>query len=199
MFERIVLASNNPGKIKEIQAIVRQYRIIPQSEFGVSEIEETGGTFVENAIIKARNAAFLSHLPAIADDSGIEVDALNGAPGVRSARFAGPGASDRQNLEQLLEQMETVADDQRSARFRCVIVLMRHARDPCPIIAEGAWEGAILRNPRGRNGFGYDPVFWVPELGRSSAELSPEQKNRISHRAVALRKLAERLPEIGKP
>jgi XTP/dITP diphosphohydrolase len=196
MSERIVLASNNAGKIREIQAILPQYQIIPQQEFNVPAVEETGETFVENAIIKARHAARHSHLPAIADDSGIEVDALDGEPGVRSARYAGYGANDQQNLDLLLKAMEPIADGRRSARFRCVVVYMRHAGDPCPIIAEGAWEGEILHSPRGAYGFGYDPIFWIPELNCSSAELFPEQKNRISHRATALNKLAGLLSEI---
>lgn len=194
MPDRIILASANPGKIREIQAIFKQYQIVPQSDFNVPDIEETGTTFVENAIIKARNAASFSKLPAIADDSGIEVDALSGAPGVYSARYAGPGANDQENLDKLLDCMKNVTDEQRSARFRCVIVYMRNAEDPCPIIAEGAWEGTILRAPRGINGFGYDPIFRVQNLDCTSAELSPEQKNLISHRAVALNKMAELLP-----
>ncbi|MCI0654636.1 MAG: RdgB/HAM1 family non-canonical purine NTP pyrophosphatase [Methylococcaceae bacterium] len=198
MAERIVLASNNAGKIKEIQAILEQIRIIPQAKFGVPEIEESGGTFVENAIIKARNAARISKLPAIADDSGIEVDALNGAPGVRSARYAGPVADDRQNLDKLLNRMKAVEDDRRGARFLCVIVYMRHEADPCPLIAEGAWQGRILHEPRGTNGFGYDPVFWVPDFECSSAQLSPQQKNRISHRAIALHKLASLLAGLPR-
>lgn len=198
MDERIVLASNNPGKIKEIQAIIRHYRIVPQSGFNVAGIEESATTFVENAIIKARNAARTSNLPAIADDSGIEVDALNGEPGIRSARYAGQGADDRQNLDKLLDRMKAVEHDRRSARFRCVLVYMRHAEDPCPLIAEGAWEGGILHQPRGTNGFGYDPIFWVPDFQCSSAQLSPEQKNRISHRAIALRKLADLLAEVHR-
>ncbi len=198
MAERIVLASNNAGKIKEIQAILEQIRIIPQAKFGVPEIEESGGTFVENAIIKARNAARISKLPAIADDSGIEVDALNGAPGVRSARYAGPVADDRQNLDKLLNRMKAVEDDRRGARFLCVIVYMRHEADPCPLIAEGAWQGRILHEPRGTNGFGYDPMFWVPDFECSSAQLSPQQKNRISHRAIALHKLASLLAGLPR-
>lgn len=193
MPNRIVLASGNPGKIREIQSILGPYRIVPQSDFDVPDIEETGTTFVENAIIKARNAAKHSGLPAIADDSGIEVDALNGAPGVRSARYSGPAADDQQNLDKLLQEMISVVDNHRNARFRCVIVYMRHAEDPCPIITEGTWEGTILRQRRGINGFGYDPIFLLPELGCTSAELAPDQKNRLSHRAQALNTLAEQL------
>ena len=193
MPNRIVLATGNPGKIREIQSILEPYLIVPQSDFDVPTVEETGTTFVENAIIKARNAARHSGLPAIADDSGIEVDALNGAPGVHSARYSGPAADDQQNLDKLLQEMISVVDDRRNARFRCVIVYMRHAEDPCPIITEGTWEGAILRQSRGTNGFGYDPVFLLPELGCTSAELAPDQKNRLSHRAQALNTLAEQL------
>lgn len=197
MTARIVLASSNPGKIREIQALLPQFRIIPQCDFKVPEVEEIGLTFVENAIIKARNAARLANLPAIADDSGIEVDALNGAPGIRSARYAGEAASDLDNLNKLLGCMQTVPDERRGARFRCVIVLLRHAEDPCPIIAEGAWEGILLRQARGTNGFGYDPIFWLPELECSSAELAPERKNQISHRASALRKMAASLSALN--
>lgn len=187
--QKIVLASGNPGKIKEIQAILSGHPIVPQSEYNVVEAEETASTFVENAIIKARNAAFYSKLPAISDDSGLVVDALKGAPGVISARFAGIGSTDRQNLDKLLQNLEGVAEEQRSARFICVIVLMLHADDPFPIIAEGVWEGRILTHPVGENGFGYDPVFWVPEYQCASAELPAEVKNSISHRGQALKHL----------
>ncbi len=186
MPNRIVLASGNTAKIKEIQAILDDYVIVPQSEFDVPEAEETGLTFVENAIIKARNAASFSGLSAIADDSGIEVDALGGRPGVFSARYAGFGASDQQNLDKLLVELENIPIEQRSARFRCVIVFLQHQNDPCPVIAEGAWEGVILNEAKGQNGFGYDPVFYVPEEGCSSAELSPDVKNSLSHRGKAL-------------
>ncbi|MGR9107347.1 MAG: RdgB/HAM1 family non-canonical purine NTP pyrophosphatase [Gammaproteobacteria bacterium] len=195
MSEQIVLASGNAGKIREIQAIFTRARIIPQAEFEVPLVEETGGTFVENAILKARNAARHCGLAAIADDSGIEVDALNGAPGVHSARFAGPGADDQENLDLLLERMKGIPDDRRAARFRCLIVYLRHAEDPSPMIAEGSWEGRLLHEARGNHGFGYDPVFWVPGFDCSSAELLPALKNRISHRAIALAKLADLLNE----
>lgn len=190
MTEKIVLASNNPGKIREIRAIFNERLIVPQSELAIPEANETGLTFVENAIIKARNATCCSGLPAIADDSGLEVDALCGAPGVYSARYAGAGASDQRNLEKLLEEMTDIPDHQRTARFRCIIVYLRHDLDPCPLIAQGSWEGVILRKPRGSEGFGYDPVFLVLEEGCASAELRPERKNRLSHRGKALRKLA---------
>ena len=193
--ERIVLASNNAGKVREINQLLaeRQIEILPQSRFAVPEIEETGLSFVENAILKARNAAAHSGLPAIADDSGIEVDALLGAPGIYSARFAGVGASDQENLDKLLQEIAQVADADRGARFQCLMVYMRHARDPTPLICQGTWEGRILHTPRGDNGFGYDPIFFVPGEDRSAAELPPEIKNRLSHRGQALQKLLAEL------
>lgn len=186
----IVLASGNAGKIREIQAILQNDRILPQSQFNVVEPEETGSTFVENAIIKARNAARHCNLPAIADDSGLVVDALHGAPGVISARYAGVGASDQANLDKVLRELEGVADQQRTARFICVLVYLRHADDPTPIIAQGVWEGRILQRAIGENGFGYDPIFWVEQHQCSSAQLAPEQKNALSHRGQALRELS---------
>ena len=189
----IVLASGNAGKIREIQAILQNDKILPQSQFNVVEAEETGSTFVENAIIKARNAALHCGLPAIADDSGLVVDALAGAPGVISARYAGVGASDRDNLDKLLCDMDAVADAERSARFICVMVFLRHAEDPIPVIAQGVWEGRILRHPVGENGFGYDPIFWVEQYQCSSAQLAPELKNALSHRGQALRQLGQQL------
>jgi XTP/dITP diphosphohydrolase len=189
----IVLASGNAGKIREIQAILQNDNILPQSQFNVVEPEETGSTFVENAIIKARNASQHCHLPAIADDSGLVVDALQGAPGVISARYAGVGASDQDNLQKLLRDMQGVPDEQRSARFICVMVYLRHADDPTPIIAQGVWEGRIMQAPAGDNGFGYDPIFWVDDYQCASAQLSPDIKNQLSHRGQALRILAEHL------
>jgi XTP/dITP diphosphohydrolase len=189
----IVLASGNAGKIREIQAILQNDKILPQSQFNVVEPEETGSTFVENAIIKARNAAQHCQLPAIADDSGLVVDALKGAPGVISARYAGVGASDQANLEKLLREMQGVPVEQRSARFICVMVYLRHATDPTPIIAQGVWEGRIMQSPAGENGFGYDPIFWVDDYQCASAQLSPDIKNQLSHRGQALRILAEHL------
>jgi XTP/dITP diphosphohydrolase len=187
----IVLASNNPGKVREFNQLLARstFEVAPQSEFGVPDIEETGLTFVENAILKARNAARHTGAPAIADDSGLEVDALNGAPGIYSARYAGRGATDRDNLDKLLEELSEVDDGQRTARFQCLMVYMRHAQDPTPRIFQGTWEGRILRKPRGSGGFGYDPVFLVPALNCASAELPPEVKNRLSHRGQALRRL----------
>jgi XTP/dITP diphosphohydrolase len=188
---QIVLASSNPGKIREIQAILSEHPIVAQSAFNVVDAEETGSTFVENAIIKARNAALHCRLPAIADDSGLVVDALNGAPGVISARYAGIGASDQDNLEKLLRELEGIPDELRTARFICVMVFMEHAQDPCPVIAQGVWEGRILRQAVGENGFGYDPVFWVPSHHCSSAELTPADKNSLSHRGQALAALTQ--------
>ena len=195
MSRRIVLATSNPGKVKEINRLLNntELEVVPQSEVGVADIEETGLTFVENAILKARNAAACSGLPAIADDSGLEVDALEGAPGIYSARYAGANASDQDNLQQLLRDLATVPDGQRSARFQCLMVYLRHARDPVPLIFQGTWEGSILPAPRGENGFGYDPVFYVPEQRCSSAELAAEVKNNLSHRGQALRKLVAAL------
>ena len=189
--QKIVLASGNKGKIKEIQALLKDYTIVTQQEFNIQEAEETGSTFVENAIIKARNASVHSNLPAIADDSGLIVDALNGAPGVISARFAGPQANDQENLQKLLKDMEGIPEAQRTARFICVIVLMRHANDPFPIITQASWEGIILPKAQGVNGFGYDPVFWVPTENCSSAELPASRKNQLSHRGQALRELSD--------
>ena len=193
--KRIVLASGNPGKVREINQLLSgsDYEVVPQSAFEVPEAEETGLTFVENALLKARNAARHSGLPAIADDSGIEVDALRGAPGIRSARYAGEGATDEANLQKLLADLEGVPEAERTARFQCVMVYLRRPEDPVPLIVQGTWEGRILTEPRGAGGFGYDPVFYVPEHGCSAAELTPEQKNAISHRGQALCKLVRAL------
>ncbi len=186
MTKKVVLASGNAGKLREFFRILGNagFDIVAQSEFNVVDVPETGLTFVENAIIKARNAAQQTGLPALADDSGIEVDALNGRPGIYSARYSGKG-DDANNLK-LLEEMQNVPDDQRSARFRCCIVYMRHAEDPSPLIADASWEGMIMREMSGANGFGYDPLFFVPTHGTSSAELDPDEKNSISHRGKAL-------------
>lgn len=193
--QKIVLASGNQGKIKEIQAIL-SHPIIPQSQFNIEEADETGSTFVENAIIKARNAALHSGLPAIADDSGLVVDALKGAPGVISARYAGSQASDQENLLKLLQELQGVPAEQRSARFVCVMVFLHNANDPLPVIAQGIWEGQILNKAVGKNGFGYDPVFWVPTHQKASAELPPEIKNSISHRRIALTKLTDAMNKM---
>ena len=194
---KLVIASGNPGKLRELSALLEPlgYELHAQSEFDVPEAEETGTTFVENAIIKARNAAAHTGLPAIADDSGIEVDALDGAPGVYSARFSGPGADDASNNALLVEKLRNVPEQQRGARYRAVLVYMRHAADPSPIICEGSWEGRIILEPRGDNGFGYDPHFWLDSHGCTSAELDPAEKNRLSHRGQALREMVERLQQ----
>lgn len=195
---KIVLATGNKGKLRELSALLAPsgLTIIPQSDFGVPEADETGLSFVENAILKARNAAAHTGLPAIADDSGIEVDALNGAPGIYSARYAGPGAGAEANIAKLITAMEEVPDTDRGARFRCVMVYLRHADDPSPVIAEGSWEGRILHKPRGAGGFGYDPVFFVPTHDCSAAELDAAEKNRISHRGQALCALQARLKAL---
>ncbi|MCG3202576.1 MAG: dITP/XTP pyrophosphatase [Gammaproteobacteria bacterium] len=192
---RVVLASGNRGKVREIQAMLADMAltVLPQSDFNVPTAAETGLTFVENAILKARNAARHTGLPAIADDSGIEVRALNGGPGVHSAVYAGEGASDKDNLEKLLEACEAVPEGERAARFVCVMVYMRHAGDATPLIAQGAWPGELLRVASGGGGFGYDPIFFVPGRGCSSAQLTPEVKNRLSHRGQALRALVAQL------
>jgi len=197
--KRLVLASGNPGKLKELSALLVDlgYELHAQSEFDVSEVAETGTTFVENAIIKARHAAAHTGLPALADDSGIEVDALDGAPGVYSARFSGPTASDSANNALLVEKLRDVPSRQRSARYRAVIVLMRHAADPSPLICEGSWEGIIQLEPAGDGGFGYDPYFFLPDRGCTSAQLSAAEKNRLSHRGKALAALKRKLVEQG--
>ncbi len=195
MNKTLVLASQNPGKVREINQMLEalHFKVVPQSDFNVPEVEETGLTFVENAILKARNAAHHAKLPAIADDSGLEVDALHGAPGIYSARYAGPDANDQQNLQKLLADLADVPETKRSARFQCLMVYLRDEFDPTPIICQGTWEGRILFEPRGTHGFGYDPIFYVPTHDRASAELPPEVKNQLSHRGQALRKLAAAL------
>jgi XTP/dITP diphosphohydrolase len=187
----IVLASSNLGKVREFSQILNTFEveIIPQSQFEVPTVEETGLSFVENALIKARHASQYTGLPALADDSGIEVDALQGDPGIYSARFAGPNASDEENNVLLLAKLKGVPDAQRLARYHCIIVYMRYAHDSMPIVCSGTWEGSILHEPRGQYGFGYDPLFYVPTHHCSAAELSPEVKNQLSHRGQALRAL----------
>lgn len=195
MSQRLVIASNNPGKIAELTELLAPLGLAPvaQGELGVGEAEEPAVTFVENAILKARHAARETGLPALADDSGIAVDALGGRPGVRSARFAGDSASDQDNVDALLEALKGVPDDQRGAQFHCVLVYLRHADDPTPIICHGRWPGEVLRAPRGDGGFGYDPVFWVPERQCTAAELSRADKGRIGHRGRALAQLIDHL------
>ena len=193
--KQLVLASGNPGKLRELSAILDDlgYQLHAQAEFDVPEVPETGTTFVENAIIKARHAAALTGLPALADDSGIEVDALDGAPGVYSARFAGADADDAANNALLVDKLRDVPPAERNARYRAVIVFMRHAGDPSPLICEGSWEGMIQLEPIGSGGFGYDPYFFLPEQGCTSAQLSASEKNRLSHRGAALQELKRKL------
>ncbi|KKC99869.1 XTP/dITP diphosphatase [Photobacterium halotolerans] len=188
---KLVLATGNQGKVSEMANLLADFgfEVIAQTDLNVSDVAETGTTFIENAIIKARHAARETGLPAIADDSGLEVDALKGAPGIYSARYAGAGASDQANLEKLLDAMKDVPEAERTARFHCVLVMMRHADDPTPLVCHGKWEGRILRQARGENGFGYDPIFWVPEADCASAELSSEHKKQLSHRGKALQHL----------
>lgn len=195
----VVLATSNKGKLREFAELLSGvgFKVRAQSEFGMLEAAETAPTFVENALIKARHAARLTGLPALADDSGLEVDFLHGAPGVWSARYAGQGAGDRENLDKLLAALSGVPPEKRRARFVCLIVYLRHADDPTPVISQGVWEGTILAEPRGVNGFGYDPVFQVPELDMTAAELAAEVKNRLSHRGKALHGLLTRLRGEG--
>ena len=192
---KVVLASSNPGKLAELNALLQPggLQVVSQDALGVEPPEETGLTFLENALIKARAACAATGLPALADDSGVVVDALGGAPGVHSARYAGDGASDADNVARLLDALEDVAAPERTAAFVCAIVYLRHARDPCPLVCEGVWEGRILDVARGAGGFGYDPVFFVASLGRTAAELSRAEKNAVSHRGQALVKLLDRL------
>tara|TARA_Y100000815_G_scaffold190674_1_gene174104 strand:- start:7915 stop:8514 length:600 start_codon:yes stop_codon:yes gene_type:complete len=195
--DTLVLASGNQKKLDEMRAILEPLalKVVPQSDFQVPEAEETGLTFVENAILKARNAAAHTGLPAIADDSGLEVDALNGAPGIYSARFSGADASDAKNNALLIDMLGDLPDAPRTARYLAVLVLMRHPDDPTPLICQGTWEGEILLAPRGNGGFGYDPHFLIPELGVTAAEMEPAEKNRISHRGRALKALMDALRE----
>lgn len=197
MSRRVVLASGNRGKVAELSALLEPagLTVEPQSDHGVPEAEEPHPTFVENALAKARNAARHTGLAAIADDSGLEVDALDGAPGVRSARYAGPDGDDAANNARLLGELAGVPEERRTARFVCVLVYLAHAEDPTPVIAQGFWEGRILEAPRGDGGFGYDPLFWVPDRGCTSAELGATEKNRISHRGRALAALQAALAD----
>lgn len=193
--KKIVLASSNKGKVREFAQLLAPLalEVVPQSEFDVPDIEETGLSFVENAILKARNAAQHTGLPAIADDSGLEVDALNGAPGIYSARYAGTGASDSDNLEKLLTELNRLGEVPRTARFQCLMVYVRHALDPTPLICQGTWEGVITESPQGENGFGYDPVFYVISDKCTAAQLPAERKNALSHRGQALQCLLDKL------
>ena len=193
MMKKLVIASNNPGKLREFQFLLQPLgiEVLTQAQLGIDEAEEPHHTFIENALAKARHVSRLSGLPALADDSGICVSALDGAPGVLSARYAGAPKSDERNNEKLLREMQDIAD--RRAHYYCVLVLLRHADDPQPLIAEGEWQGEIALQPSGDGGFGYDPLFWLAEFGKTSAQLERKQKHAISHRGKALRVLLEKL------
>lgn len=194
--DKLVLATGNQGKVRELAHMLAGVgvEVLPQSEFDVPDVPETGTTFVENAIIKARHAARITGLPAIADDSGLAVDALGGAPGIYSARFAGEDATDSDNIDKLLSEMK--GQSQRQARFICCLVFMRHADDPLPLICLGEWHGQITESRQGEQGFGYDPVFFVPELNKTAAELSKDEKGSISHRGQALKLLTTELERL---
>jgi XTP/dITP diphosphohydrolase len=195
--KRLVVATGNPGKLAEIEALLADsaFELVAQSALGVAEVEETAVTFVENALLKARHAAAATGLPALADDSGLMVDALGGAPGLIAAHYAGLPRDPQRNIARVLRELEGVPETRRGARFVSVVVLLRHAADPAPLIAEGCWEGRILEAPRGGGGFGYDPIFFDPVLGRGAAELEPALKNTVSHRGQALFALRRRLAE----
>jgi len=195
--QRLVAATANRGKLAEIRELLAPLKleVVAQGEFDIKPAAETGLTFVENAVLKARHAAFESGLPALADDSGLEVDALGGAPGIYSARYAGEHARDADNVVKLLDALRAIPESLRTARFHCVIALLGHANDPAPIICEGRWQGRIALQPAGTGGFGYDPVFFIPELGCTAADLSAAEKNRLSHRGQALAALRARLQE----
>jgi len=197
---RLVLATGNAGKLREMRAILAPWGVdvLPQSQFTAASAEETGLSFVENAILKARFAAEASGLPAVADDSGLEVDALHGAPGIYSARYAGAGADDASNNARLLRELEAVPDGERTARYRCAMVFVRWPLDPAPIVRQASWEGRIARLPRGTGGFGYDPLFLVGDGNVMAAELEASHKNSISHRGKALRALVTALTEPGE-
>ncbi|NUF49720.1 XTP/dITP diphosphatase [Gilliamella sp. ESL0250] len=193
--QKIVLATNNQGKVNELQKLLADagFDIIAQSQFNVPDVEETGLTFIENAILKARHTAKLTGLPAIADDSGLAVDALDGQPGIYSARYAGEHSDDKSNNKKLLKALQNTPKERRTAYFYCALVFMRHENDPTPIICLGKWHGLILNEEQGEGGFGYDPLFYVPELGCSAAQLTKEQKSQISHRGQALKQLITKI------
>jgi XTP/dITP diphosphohydrolase len=198
MTQKIVLATANKGKVAELSQMLApyQYQIVPQTELGVTDADETGLSFIENAILKARHAALVTGLPAIADDSGLAVDALGGAPGIYSARYAGEAASDTANIDKLLQAMKHIPKAERSAQFHCVLVYLRHAEDPTPLVCHGVWHGEITFNRSGEQGFGYDPVFFVPEENCTSAQLSRERKQQLSHRGKALAQLLQLLSSV---
>ncbi len=191
--KKVVLATGNAGKVRELAGLLADFGldVVAQTELGVSSAEETGLTFIENAILKARHAAQVTGLPAIADDSGLAVNALGGAPGIYSARYAGEEASDQKNLEKLLIALKDVPDTERQAQFHCVLVYMRHAEDPTPLVFHGCWDGIITRTPAGEGGFGYDPIFYIPGEGKTASQLTREEKSAISHRGQALKLLLE--------
>lgn len=193
--QNVVLATGNPGKVRELADLLADFgmNIVAQTELGVDSAEETGLTFIENALLKARHAAHITGLPAVADDSGLAVDALGGAPGIYSARYAGVDASDQANLDKLLEAIKDVPDEQRGASFHCVLVYLRHADDPTPLVCHGRWQGVLTRIPVGEGGFGYDPIFYVPSAGKTAAEMTRDEKNALSHRGQALRLLLDAL------
>lgn len=195
MNQKIILASGNAGKLREFQQLLAGcgFDVVPQSAFAIANADETGLTFVENAILKARHACAHTGLPAIADDSGLEVDALQGRPGIYSARYAGDEAADADNNAKLLQELGELDEAHRTARYHCVLAFMRHAEDPTPILCHGTWEGCILAAPRGEGGFGYDPLFYVPTHQCAAAELDKAEKNRISHRGKAMAELLARL------
>jgi XTP/dITP diphosphohydrolase len=199
LLKKVVLASGNKGKLKELQSRLGElgFEVLPQSQFNIPDAIETGLSFIENSILKARHAAKLSGLPAIADDSGLEVDYLQGQPGIYSARFSGDNANDKTNNAKLLELLAGVPDSKRGARFQCVLVFMRHENDPTPIVCQGSWEGTILQQAQGENGFGYDPLFFIAEKNCSSAQLPAEEKNQMSHRGKAMSLLIENLVSIN--
>ncbi|RZQ57284.1 non-canonical purine NTP pyrophosphatase, RdgB/HAM1 family [Pseudidiomarina tainanensis] len=193
--QELVLATGNKGKVVELEALLQPFgwNVRPQSAWHFAEAEETGLTFIENAILKARHAAQHTGLPALADDSGLAVNALQGAPGIYSARYAGPECNDQDNIEKLLDTLKDTAPEQRQASFHCVLAYLRHANDPTPIICHGRWDGMIATTPQGEQGFGYDPVFWIPELNCTAAQLSTAQKQQLSHRGQALRQFVKQL------
>lgn len=199
MMQKIVLATGNKGKVAELSQLLApmNFSIVPQTELGIIDADETGLSFIENAIIKARHASLATGLPAIADDSGLAVDALNGAPGIYSARYSGEAATDQSNIDKLLSTLKHLPNAQRTAQFHCVLVYMRHAEDPTPIVCHGVWHGEISQTQAGTSGFGYDPIFFVASEGCTSAELAPARKQQLSHRAQALAQLLNQLQQQG--
>jgi XTP/dITP diphosphohydrolase len=198
--QKVVLATGNAGKVRELAHLLADFglEVVAQTALGVDSAEETGLTFIENAILKARHAAQITGLPAIADDSGLAVDILGGAPGIYSARYAGEDASDQQNLDKLLVALQDVPEGQRQAQFHCVLVYLRHAADPTPIVCHGSWAGEIARASAGEGGFGYDPVFYVPALGKTAAQLTREEKSAVSHRGLALAQLLQAMTRAAQ-